>query len=333
MNLAPDFDPANLEAALGGPVALRPVASGQSNPTWFVDHAGRRLVLRKKPRGANLSSAHAVEREYRVMAALEGTGVPVPRMVMLEENSDVLGTPFYLMERLDGIVSEDSSLPQFSPKSRRAIYKDAAQVLARLHSVNWQAAGLSTFGKSTDYYARQVKRWALQWEATRTRDDRLIDELSDWFSKNVPADSTTTIVHGDYRIGNLMLDPASSRIIGVLDWELSTLGDPLSDLAHWSMFAVLRPEQLGGVAGLNLQELGIPGSRQFLDIYRAAGGVEAELTPFHRAFALYRMSVIFEGIKSRAQAGQAASAHAAEVGTLAPVCARLANDVLSGDAR
>ena len=333
MNVAPDFDPARLEAVLGGPVALRPVASGQSNPTWFVDHAGRRLVLRKKPRGANLSSAHAVEREYRVMAALEGTGVPVPRMVMLEEDAEVLGTPFYLMERLDGVVSEDSALPQFSADSRRAVYNDAARVLARLHAVDWDAVGLGTFGKSSDYYARQVKRWAHQWEATRTRDDRLIDALSDWFSNNVPADSKTTVVHGDYRIGNLMLDPASSRVVGVLDWELSTLGDPLADLAHWSMFTVLGPEQLGGVAGLDLGALGIPGSRQFLDIYRAAGGVEAELTPFHRAFALYRMSVIFEGIKSRAETGQAASADAAEIGALAPVCARLADEILSGDAQ
>ncbi len=166
MSVAPDFDPVELEKLLGGRVVLRPAVSGQSNPTWVVDHGGRQLVLRKKPKGANLSSAHAVEREFRVMSALEGSGVPVPKMVMLEENSDVLGTPFYLMERLHGIVSQDSSLPQFSPVDRRAVYHDAARVLATLHSVDWQAVGLGGFGKATDYYNRQVNRWSLQWQAT-----------------------------------------------------------------------------------------------------------------------------------------------------------------------
>lgn len=333
MAIVPDFDPDRLRDVLGGPVTLSPVASGQSNPTWFVDQADRRLVLRKKPLGATLASAHAIEREYKVMNALAGSGVPVPRMILLDEGSEQLGTPFYLMERLDGCVSEDSALQGLEPPQRTAIYDDTARVLARLHGVDWAATGLSDFGRHEDYYARQVRRWSRQWEASKTRDDAEIDALSEWFAANTPKDSTITIVHGDYRIGNLMYASDGTRLVGVLDWELSTLGDPLSDLAHALMFWSLDPDQLGGIAGLPLADLGLPSPQAFLETYRAAGGVDFELTPFHRAFAFYRMSVIFEGITARARAGQAASADALQVGALAPVCARLASGILSSDDR
>lgn len=331
MTIQPDFDPERLETVMGGPVQLSPVASGQSNPTWFVTCKDRRLVLRKKPLGATLASAHAVDREYRIMAALARSGVPVPKMVLLEEDPEVLGTPFYLMERLSGRVSEDSALSGVAKDVRHNVYEDAAKVLARLHGVDWAEVGLSDFGRTSDYYARQVSRWRRQWEATRTREDVLIDRLTEYFHANIPTDSRTTIVHGDYRIGNLMYDPDRGRIVGVLDWELSTLGDPLADLAHWAMFADLKPDQLGGVAGLDLSALGIPSVGAFLDIYREAGGIHAALTPVHRAFAFYRMAVIFEGITARAEAGQAANADARRVGALAPVCARLADDILSND--
>lgn len=331
MEIKPDFDPDKLAEVLGGSVSLSPVASGQSNPTWFVNQGDRRLVLRKKPLGATLASAHAVDREYRVMKALAETGVPVPRMVMLDETADTLGTPFYLMERLEGTVSDASRLPDLTQGQRQAVYADAASVLARLHSVDWQQAGLAEFGRHENYYARQVRRWARQWDESKTREDAQIDALSKWFSENTPGDSALTIVHGDYRIGNLMMSPDRSTIAGVLDWELSTLGDPLSDLSHFLIFWDLQPDQLGGLAGLDLAALGIPSPSDFLDQYRKAGGVEAALTPFHRAFAFYRMSVIFEGITARALAGQAAHADAFKVGALAPVCAQLATDVLSRD--
>ena len=331
MVVKPDFDQDRLTAVLGGPVTLSPVSSGQSNPTWFVDTGDRRLVLRKKPLGATLSSAHAIEREYCVMAALEGSGVPVPRMVMLEEDPDVLGTPFYIMERLDGWVWEESALPGLSPSQRGAVYGDVARTLACLHSVDWKARGLDDFGRHADYYARQVRRWARQWNESKTREDREIDALSDWFAANTPRDSGTCIVHGDYRIGNLMIAPSGDRTAGVLDWELSTLGDPLSDLAHLAMFWSFGPDQLGGIAGLPLQDLGLPTMQAFLDDYRRAGGCAADLTPFHRAFAFYRMSVIFEGITARARAGQAASSDALQIGALAPFCAQKAMDILSTD--
>ncbi|MGR3376317.1 phosphotransferase family protein [Salipiger abyssi] len=331
MPLHPDFDPAALEQVLGGPVELCPVAGGQSNPTWFVTQGSRELVLRKKPDGATLSSAHAVDREYRVMKALAGSGVPVPEMVLFEEDPAVLGTPYYLMERLSGSVSESSALPDLVPDRRRALYHDAARVLARLHRLDWRAVGLEGFGKTEGYYARQVVRWGRQWEATRVQSDRLIEELATWFAGNVPEESPAAVVHGDYRIGNLIYETGTGRIAGVLDWELSTLGDPMADLAHWMMFYRLAPDQLGGLAGLDLDALGIPGPSEFLDRYRAEGGSQGDFNPFHRAFAFYRMAVIFEGITARAKSGQASGADALEVGALAPVCARLAAEILSKD--
>ncbi|MEQ5871553.1 phosphotransferase family protein [Sagittula sp. NFXS13] len=327
----PDFDPSALEKVLGGPVELRPVTSGQSNPTWFVTCGTRDLVLRKKPSGTTLSSAHAVDREYTVMNALRTTSVPVPAMVLFEADETVLGTPFYLMQRLEGTVSEDSSLPELDVQGRETLYADAAQTLAQLHRVDWNAVGLAEFGRSDGYYARQVKRWSRQWEATCSEANPRIEELTAWFRANIPAENKTTIVHGDYRIGNLMYDPATAHIRGVLDWELSTLGDPMADLAHWLMFYEFAPSQLGGIAGLGVAGLGIPSASRFLDLYREAGGEEAECLPFHRAFAFYRMAIIFEGILARARTGQAASADALEVGALAPVCTGLAEKIISKD--
>lgn len=332
MTVKPDFDPAMLERLLGGPVTLAPVTSGQSNPTWFVTQGARRLVLRKKPKGATLDSAHAVDREYRIMKALAHSGVPVPTVVMLEEDPAILGTPFYLMERLEGSVSDSSAMEGLESGQRRDIYRQSAEILARLHSVDWAAIGLADYGKHEGYYERQVRRWARQWQASKTREDKGMDELESWFAANLPAEQPATIVHGDYRIGNLMygLDPA--RIVGVLDWELSTLGDPRADLAHALMFWRFAPGQLGGLAGVDHVALCIPGEREYMDLYRAARGEDCVLQPFHRAFAFYRMAVIFEGIAARAKAGQAAHQDAARIGALAPASRDIAIELLSGDA-
>lgn len=336
MAIQPDFDPHRLEQLLGGAVQLAPVTSGQSNPTWFVTCRDRELVLRKKPNGVTAASAHAVDREHRVMSALADSGVPVPRMVMMEDDPSVIGTPFYLMERLYGEVSETSDLPDMAAQDRSAIYLDAARVLAKLHSVDWQQVGLSDYGRPSDYYARQVRRWCRQWESakTATLDPNYaarIDALAAWFGANIPPESPTTIVHGDYRIGNVMYGLTPAGIVGVLDWELSTLGDPLSDLSHWLMFYDLTPDQMGGLAGLDLADLGIPSAAAFLDHYRASGGCAAPLTTFHRAFAMFRMAVILEGITSRVQSGQAAHDDAQAVGALAPQFACLAETLLSSD--
>lgn len=331
MTITPDFDPVRLERFLGGPVCLEAVRGGQSNPTWFMSSKGQALVLRKKPAGATLDSAHAVDREFRILSALQDSGVPVPRVVRMVDDPGVIGTPFYLMERLTGHVSDGSDLPDLPPQDRAAIHLDAARVLARLHALDWRALGLGDYGRDGDYYARQVRRWCRQWAGLDVGHDPVMDGLAAFFAQNIPPQNPTAIVHGDYRIGNLMYGTDPARIMGVLDWELSTLGDPLADLAHWAMFYELTPAQMGGLAGLDLARLGLPGRAAFLDAYVAAGGCAAPLTPWHRAFAMFRMAVILEGITARARAGQAASADACAVGALAPDFAALAEGVLASD--
>lgn len=330
MTVTPDFDPARLARFLGGPVDLHPAAGGQSNPTWFVTHGGQDLVLRKKPAGATLDSAHAIDREYRILAALQDTDVPVPRVVRMVDDPEVIGTPFYLMGRLQGQVSDTTDLPGLTPPDRRAVHLHAARVLAALHRLDPVALGLADFGRQGGYYARQVRRWCGQYAALDMQDP-LLDRLAAWFAANIPPESPTTIVHGDYRIGNVMVGTDPARIVGVLDWELSTLGDPLADLAHWAMFYDLRPDQMGGIAGLDLAALGLPDQAEFLAEYRAAGGASAPLRPFHRAFALFRMAVILHGITARANAGQATRDDARAVGALAPDFAKAADRLLSRD--
>lgn len=331
MTIAPDFDQHRLEQFLGAPVRLQAVNGGQSNPTWFVTCKGQALVLRKKPAGATLDSAHAVDREYRILSALQGSGVPVPQVLRMVDDPAVIGTPFYLMERLQGHVSDGTDLPALAPQGRGTVHLDAARVLARLHALDWQALGLADYGRHSGYYPRQVRRWCGQWAALPAPTDPLMDRLSAYFADHIPPEAPTTIVHGDYRIGNLMYGGTPARIIGVLDWELSTLGDPLADLAHWAMFYDLTPAQMGGLAGLDLDALGLPDRAAFLDAYAAAGGCSAPLTAWHRAFAMFRMAVILQGITARAAAGQATSADARAVGALAPDFAQLAAEVLSSD--
>lgn len=331
MTIAPDFDPERLARFLGGAVHLEAASGGQSNPTWFVTCKGQALVLRKKPAGATLHSAHAVDREYRILSALQDSGVPVPRVVRMVDDPSVIGTPFYLMERLSGHVSETSDLPGLCPEDRRAVHLDAGRLLARLHALDWARLGLGDYGRHAGFYPRQVGRWCGQWAALKGRHDPLMDGLAAFFAANIPADNPTTIVHGDYRIGNLMYGSSPARIVGVLDWELSTLGDPLADLAHWAMFYDLTPAQMGGLAGLDNRALGLPDRTAFLEAYVAAGGCSAPLTPWHRAFAMFRMAVILEGITARAAAGQATSADACAVGALAPGFATLAEGLLATD--
>lgn len=323
-----DFDPERLAARLGGgPVEVVRVAGGQSNPTYLVAHGGRDMVLRKPPSGNTLPSAHAVDREYRVMSALADTGVPVPRTILLETDPDVIGTPFYLMERLEGRVLHDSALPGLSPADRRAVWRETAATLARLHRVDWRAAGLEGFGREGGYLARQVRRWTRQWELSRTREDETVDRLAALLARAVPDDGQTSVVHGDFRIGNLMLAPSAPRVVGVLDWELSTLGDPLADLAHLLTAFDLAPDQLGGVKGLDPLP-GLPGREETIADYAAAGGDPSGLSAFHRAFALFRLCVIFEGIAARAKAGLAAGEDAGRVGALAAACAEMAAEAI-----
>jgi aminoglycoside phosphotransferase (APT) family kinase protein len=311
-----------------GPLAIEPVAGGQSNPTFFVTAGARRLVVRKKPAGALLPSAHAVDREHRAMAALAGTGAPVPRMLGYEPDPGVLGTPFYAMERLEGRVFADCAMPGAVPAERRAMWFAAADALAALHRVDWEAVGLADFGRPGRYFERQVERWSRQWALSRTRELPEIDRIAAWLRAHVPADGTTAIAHGDFRIGNLLFHPTEPRVVGVLDWELATLGHPLADAAYCALAWRLLPEEYMGMRGLDHAALGIPTEAEFLARYHASAPEAGRVAPFHTAFALFRLAVIFEGIAARARSGVAAAADAARVGTLSAVFARRALEAL-----
>jgi aminoglycoside phosphotransferase (APT) family kinase protein len=333
---AVDFAPGALDALLrrrlgvAGELRLERIAGGQSNPTYFVTYDDRRLVLRKKPAGLVLPSAHAVDREYRVMTALSQTAVPVPRTLFYHDEDDIVGTPFYLMERLEGRVVHDNALPGMAAEERAAVYRSMAETLAKLHAVDWQAVGLEGYGRPGGYFERQIARWTRQWQLSKTKDLPDVERLIVWLPEHVPPDELATVVHGDFRLGNVMLHPTEPRVVGVLDWELSTLGHPLADLAHSCMAWHSSPDEFGGLLGLDLQHLGIPDEAAFTEVYYRHCGHDLRLEPFHQAFALFRFAVIFEGIAARALAGNAAADDAADVGKLAARFAARAIEVVDG---
>ena len=306
------------------------IRGGQSNPTFFVDYDGASFVLRKQPSGDLLPSAHAVDREYRVMAALAATPVPVPAMVAYCDDRAVLGTPFYLMERVAGRVFAGYALPGCTPAERRAMYASMADTLAALHAVDPRAVGLADFGRPGNYFERQVARWTRQWERSRTRANPWLERLIAWLPANIPPGDDAAICHGDYRVGNLMFDAVRPRVVAVLDWELATLGHPLADVAFNAMAWRTLPGEYGGLLGLDLRALGIPDEAEHLARYYAQAGVRERAQPFHFAFALFRFAVIFEGIAARAAAGNAAADDAGEAGRLAPAFARRAVEIVDG---
>jgi aminoglycoside phosphotransferase (APT) family kinase protein len=318
----------------GAPLTLERVAGGQSNPTFFVTLGARRMVMRKKPVGELLPSAHAVDREHRVLSALGPTGFPVPSALLYCDNESIVGTPFYLMERLDGRVFHDASLPEVSAHDRTTMYFEAAETLARLHDIDPIAIGLSDFGRAEGYFERQIRRWTRQYELARWRELPDVEKLIDLLPRHLPADDETRISHGDFRIGNLMFHPREPRVIAVLDWELATLGQPLADVAYSALGWLNSPDEYGGLRGLDLARLGLPTRERYVDYYFASRRTPAihPLLPFHTAFSFFRMAVIFEGIAARARAGIAAAENAAEVGELSAVFGRRGVECLSGAA-
>lgn len=337
---APEFDTFRLDAYLrsalpgraAGPMTLERISGGQSNPTFFLSYpdAGTRLVLRKKPPGPLLPSAHAVDREYRILKALAGSAVPVPPVVLFEARDDVVGTPFYLMERLDGRVFHDTALPGVSADDRAAMYFAMAETLAALHRFDWQGAGLADFGRPGNYFARQIARWGRQWRETKTHEIAAVDRVFDWLGANLDDTAETTIVHGDFRLGNLMFSPDAPRVIAVLDWELSTLGHPLSDAAFSCLPWHSTPQMYAGIAGLDREALGIPTQEAYLERYCAAAGRGDGPGRFHLAFSLLRFAVILDGIAARAKAGNAAAQDAVAVGEMAESFALRAEAVIDG---
>jgi aminoglycoside phosphotransferase (APT) family kinase protein len=306
---------------------------GQSNPTFFLrDDAGRGYVLRKKPPGVLLPSAHLIEREYRVMTALHSTDVPVPRTFVLCEDPAIIGTPFYVMDFIDGRVLRDPALPEVARSERAAFYDAMNDAVARIHKVDVAAVGLSDYGKPANYVSRQVTRWTQQYVAARARPIEPMDWLSSWLTEHVPPEDPQprpTLTHGDFRIDNLVFHPTEPRVIAVLDWELSTLGNAIADLAY-SCLAYYLPAGKGlpGLLGSDLDALGIPREEVYVAAYAerlglapAAGPTRIAHWDFYVAFGLFRVASIVEGVRARAAKGTGSSASASEVGRMTELLA------------
>ena len=295
-----------------GGCTIRQFQGGQSNPTFHLQAPDAAYVLRKKPAGVLLASAHAVEREYRVMEALGPTDVPVPRMRLLCEDTDVIGTAFFVMNYLPGRIYTDRSMPGVDPAHRRATFMDMAAVLARLHRVEPGAVGLGDYGRPTHYVPRQIERWTRQYRATNLEPEPAMDHLIAWLQRHPAVPDESAIAHGDYRLGNLIIDPAEPRVAAILDWELSTLGHPLADLAYCCIPWRLPPAQMG-LLGLEVE--GLPSEAEFVAEYcRHAGRPIPKTIDYFVVFSLFRWAAIVAGVYRRALDGNAADARAAQSG-------------------
>ena len=297
------------------PVGILQFQGGQSNPTYLLtDATGRRYVLRKKPPGAILPSAHAIEREYAAMRALRQTAAPVPNARLLCEDPSVIGTPFYVMDYLEGRVLNDIRLADMPRADRAQYYHAMVDGLADLHKVDWQAVGLGGFGRPEAYVSRQIARWTKQYLASDPEPNGDMEALIAWLPANLPPEEPATIAHGDYRLGNLMFGPDSPKLLAILDWELATIGNPLSDLAYLCSFFRLPQDgdPFRGLAGADLPALGIPTEQDILARYCARAGrpVPAKEWPFYMAFSLFRSAAIGQGVYDRSRRGNAADTRA-----------------------
>ena len=314
-----------------GPLRASKFKGGQSNPTYLIEAESGRYVLRRKPPGALLASAHAVDREFRVLQALHGGPVPVAAPLHLCRDESVLGSMFYLMEFVDGRVHWDPSLPGMEAPERAAHYRAIVETLAALHGVDVAAAGLSDYGKPGNYFARQLSRWSEQYAASRTRPIRAMDALIERLPPRCPADDgVVALAHGDYRIDNLMFAPGQARVAAVVDWELSTLGHPLADLGYFCMALRLpRNPALPGLAGIEREPLGIPSEAELLQQYAALTGREIPKDwAFVLAFSYFRLAAIAQGVAKRAQQGNASSEQAMQAGAMTELLAQAGLRVL-----
>ena len=314
------IDVASLEKFLGFRIAqVEQFKGGQSNPTYRLTAAdGKKYALRRKPPGKLLPSAHAVDREYKVIKALSEINFPVARPYVLCEDESVIGTAFYVMDCVEGRVLWDQSLPGMSRQERAAIWDELNLVISRLHLVDFRAVGLADFGKPGDYIARQVSRWTKQYRASELERIEAMDNLIEWLPKHIPPGDETSIVHGDFRLDNTIFHPSEPRILAVLDWELSTLGHPLADFAYHCMSWHIAPGKFRGIAGLDLEQLGIPSEAQYVQKYcerTRRRAIEPSVWDYYMAYNLFRIAAITQGIAKRVVDGTAASAHALEAGS------------------
>ena len=292
--------------------AIEQFKGGQSNPTYKIITESKNLVLRRKPPGKLLPSAHAVDREYKVITALYETDVPVPKTYGLCENDDVAGTAFFVMDFLDGDLFWDPMIPSMTNTDRTEIYKNKNKTLAKLHSVDYKKIGLEDYGKPGNYVARQVSRWSKQYRASETDNIEAMNNLIDWLPKNIPDDDETTIVHGDYRLDNMILK--NNEVIGILDWELSTLGHPIADFSYHCL-SWRTQEAFWDQA--KLKELGIPSEKEYMEMYCENSGKDlSKNLEFYMAFNMFKIAGILQGILGRVRDGTAASKHAEERGNM-----------------
>jgi aminoglycoside phosphotransferase (APT) family kinase protein len=318
------FDTARLAAwmqahigGFAGPIEVSQFAGGQSNPTFLVQSGGHRYVLRRKPPGKLLPSAHAVDREYRVITALARSQVPVAKAYALCEDTSVIGTAFYVMDYVEGRLFWDAALPEVAPSERRAIYEEMTRVIAALHAVDYAAAGLADYGKAGHYIERQVVRWTQQYRAAETETIDAMEHLIEWLPRHIPQDEETSIVHGDFRLDNAIFHPSEPKILAVLDWELSTLGHPLVDLAYLCMRYHLSADQFRGLAGLDVAALEIPSEAECVADYcrrRGRPPVAPREWTYYLAFNMFRLTGILQGVLARAIQGNASSVTALEAG-------------------
>ena len=299
-----------------GPLSVRQFKGGQSNPTYLLDAGSGRYVLRRKPPGKLLKSAHAVDREFRIISALYATGFPVPRPLVLCKDDEIIGTTFFVMEFVEGRIFWDLDLPGLEPAERAAIYDNVNETIARLHNLDYAAIGLEDYGKPGNYFARQISRWSGQYRASETATVEAMDALIEWLPQNIPEDDSASIVHGDYRLDNMIVHPTEPKVIAVLDWELSTIGHPLADFTYHLM--IWRMPEIGigsvGLADKPLHELGIPDEESYIRRYCERTGRDAGIADrnFYLAFNFFRLAAILQGIAGRVRDGTAASAHAAQ---------------------
>jgi len=284
---------------------------GQSNPTFMIENAGQKYVMRKKPPGKLLKSAHAVDREYRIMSALQDTDVPVPKTYHLCEDDSIIGTPFFMMQCVEGRVITDPGLEDLAPTDRRALYDDAIRVMAALHAVDHESVGLGDFGRPGNYYARQISRWSKQYIASKTEELESMERLMEWLPEHIPESDETTIVHGDYRIGNTIIHPTKAKLAAVLDWELSTLGHPLADLAYFVAYS-----KQAHADGPNPD---IPSEDEIVAAYCTyADRKSIDHWNFYMVFTLFRSAGISQGVYKRGLDGNASSQFWQRAGEVVP---------------
>ena len=306
-----------------GPLTASKFAGGQSNPTFKIDAASGSYVLRRQPPGKLLKSAHAVDREYRVLAALADTDVPVAKVYHLCEDPQVIGSMFYIMEFCEGNVYWESSLEQISSNQQRTkMYDEMCRVMAAIHSVDLEKVGLSDYGRPGNYFQRQYDRWSAQYKASELKPIPEMDQVIEWLGKNIPEDDgRVSLVHGDYRLDNLMFSSDNERVIAVLDWELSTLGHPFADLAYQCMGMRLPsgngPGASSGLLGVDVQAVGIPSEQDYIDSYCQRMGIDKlDNWNFYLAFSFFRLAAIAQGVAKRAADGNASSKQAGGVANM-----------------